>query len=103
VEPNWYPTTPTTVTTTTPASRPANTYFGLVEGGSGGSGSRSGASASLLRRAAIEASPANASRCLDRFQGGSADSGAAPGGAASPFAGAPGFGSGSGCRTFFGA
>jgi len=69
----------------------------------GGSGSRSGASASLLRRTALAASPANASRCLDRFHGGSADSGAVLGGAASLFTGAPGIGSDSACRIFFGA
>src|SRR5215813_1568181 len=96
--------TPTAMTAATPARRLANTNFGLVDGGGGGSGSRSGISASLLRSSTAATSPTNAARCFGRFQGGSADSSAGLCGPASPFAGAPAeLASGSGGRDFFGA
>ncbi len=103
-EPNWYPMTPTAVNTATPASRLANPYFTPVEGGGGGSGSRWGASASLLRSSTAATSPTNGSRRFDRFQGSCPDSGTAFCGAASPSrCASAGVRSGAGRRTFFGA
>src|SRR5262249_46157 len=96
--------TPTAMAAARPARRLANTNFGLIDGGGGGSGSRSGISASLVRSSPAATSPTNGARCFGRFQGGSADSSAALRGPASPFAGTPaGLASGSGGRDFFGA
>src|ERR1700756_2394549 len=90
-----------------PAIRPTQTTSEPRKPEGGGSGSRSGASASLVRSSAIATSPTNAPRCRDRLHGGS---GAGLGGAVSPVdaASPAGFGapevcSGSGGRAFFGA
>jgi hypothetical protein len=111
---------PTATTTATAVIRPTHVSFDPLEE-RGGSGSRSGASASLVRSSAIATSPTKAVlplRGRDLRHGGSAGGGGAPGwggciaacvgavrsGAASAVCGeAAGAESGSSCWAFFGA